>query len=70
LVLFAESITKPHYLLSVAHKDAKNWVKENVPESLHSKKRKLYKKSKIKKVPKSATRVTHAERPYERAIAV
>lgn len=57
------------YLTSVSHKDARNWIDENVPETIHSKKRNLSTKTKRKKVPKSGGQIAHTERPYERAFA-
>ena len=58
-------------ILSVSHKKALNWVKENVPQTIYSKKRLLT--SKVKKRTKTGnineTLKKPYTRPYERSIA-
>ena len=58
-----------NYLLSTSHSEAKKWVEKNIPETIHSKKRRLYQKTKNKRVPKSGKQIVQTERPYERAVA-
>ncbi len=58
-----------NYLTSVSHKEAVNWVEENVPETIHHKKRKSYERRVDKNLPKTSTNVNHPERAYERAKA-
>jgi hypothetical protein len=53
----------------VSHKDALEWIEENVPETIHSKKRKLCTTDKEKKRTKSGNVADHRKRPYEKAIA-
>ena len=56
-----------NYLISVSHKEAVNWVEENVPETIYHKKRKSYERIVVKNLPKNSTNVNHTKRAYEMA---
>lgn len=64
-----DTISELHsYLKATSHSEAKKWVKEHVPETIHSKKRKNYKKRRSKNWTKNGSELNHIERPYEKAM--
>jgi len=70
LLVGNNSAEEIHNLIStVSHKEALKWVKENVPETIHSKKRKLGTANKEKKRTKSGKLNDQRKRPYHRANA-
>lgn len=68
LLVGNNSAEEIHDLISnVSHKEALKWVEENVPETIHSKKRKLGTANKEKKRTKRGNSDDQRERPYHRA---
>ncbi len=70
LLVGNDSAEEIHNLISkVGHKEALKWVEKNVPQTIHSKKRKLGIVCKEKKRTKRGNLTDQRRRPYERARA-
>ncbi len=57
------------WLRSCSHREATEWVTKHVPETIHSKKRKLNPGKEKKRVTKTCLTIVGRQRPYEQAIA-